>query len=157
MMRPSRKGLTVLVLAAAVSALPACGALSQTTTTLNYDAADGVSAQLGDVQAKNLVVVGDKGADGLLSGALVNTGQSDVAVTIATKGLTQSTQITVPPGQLVTLGSGSNEKSVVVSNVAAPGSLVQVTLSTPSGGQVQTQVPVVLPRFDYATVTPTAD
>jgi hypothetical protein len=157
-MRPSRQGARALALAAVVAALPACGYCSDTTTELDYEPADGVSAQVGDVLARNLVVVGDKGSEGLVSGALVNTGTSDQTVTIETKGSPQPVQISLSPGQLVTLGSGTDQKSVVVGNLSqAPGSLMPVTLSSPAGGDVVTNVPVLAPRFEYSTVTPTAN
>ncbi len=158
MIRPSRKGVRALALVAAVAALPACGYFSDTTTELDYNAADGVTARVGDVVARNLVVVGDKGSEGLVSGALVNNGSSDATVTIETTGQPQPVQLTVSPGQLITLGSGPDQRSVVVGNLSQPaGSLLKVTLSSPAGGEVVTSVPVVAPRFEYSTVTPTAN
>jgi hypothetical protein len=157
-MRPSRKGARALALAAALAALSACSTLSDTTTALDYEPADGVAAQVGDVLARNLVVVGDEGSEGLVSGALVNTGASDQTVTIQTKGSPQPVQISLSPGQLITLGSGTDQRSVVVGSLTqAPGTIVPVTLSSPSGGEVTANVPVVAPRFEYATVTPTAN
>ncbi len=87
MMRLRRQGARALALAAAVSALSACGYFSQTTTELDYNPSDGVSASVGAVGARNLLVVGDKGSEGLVSGALVNTGTSDATVTITTPEL----------------------------------------------------------------------
>lgn len=158
MMRPSRKGARALALAAALAALSACSTLSDTTTELDYEPADGVAAQVGDVLARNLVVVGDKGSEGLVSGALVNTGASDQTVTIETKGSPQPVQISLSPGQLITLGSGTDQRSVVVGSLTqAPGTMVKVTLSSPTGGEVTANVPVLAPRYEYATVTPTAN
>ena len=158
MTRPSLRGVRALALAAAVAALPACGYFSQTTTELNYNPSDGVSAQVGDVVARNLLVVGDQGSEGLVSGALANNGSTDAQVTISTKGSPQPVQVTVPPGQVVLLGSGQDQRSVVVGKLAkGPGSLLEVTLSSPSGGDVVTNVPVLAPQFEYSTVTPTAN
>ncbi|GAB3589509.1 hypothetical protein GCM10027446_02130 [Angustibacter peucedani] len=157
-MRPSRRGLAALALAAPLPLLGACAYLSPSSTETDYDAANGVTATVGDVLARDLVVVGDKGGEGLVSGALVNTGKADAAVTIETKGQPQPVKVTVPPGGLVRLGSGTDDTSVVVGDLAqGAGSLLEVTLSSPSGGSVVTSVPVVLPRFEYATVTPTAN
>ncbi|MGN6302042.1 MAG: hypothetical protein ACTHN8_13250 [Angustibacter sp.] len=158
MMRLRRQGARALALAAAVSALSACGYFSQTTTELNYNPSDGVSASVGDVGARNLLVVGDKGSEGLVSGALVNTGSSDATVTITAPGSPQPVQISVSPGQLVSLGSGTDQRSVVVGNLKQPaGSLVKITLSSPQGGEVSVDVPVVAPQNEYSTVTPTAN
>lgn len=158
MMRLRRKGVRALALAAAVSALSSCAYFSQTTTELNYNPSDGVSASVGDVGARNLLVVGDKGSEGLVSGALVNTGSSDVTVTITAAGSPQPVQIPVSPGQAVLLGSGADQRSVVVGNLKQPaGALMKITLSSPQGGETSVNVPVVAPQGEYSTVTPTAN
>jgi hypothetical protein len=157
-MRPSRRALVALALAGSMTVLSACAALSPNTTDENYDAANGVTATLGSVIGRDLVVIGDKGKEGLLSGGLVNRGQEDVSVVITAKGQPQPVTVMVPSGGLVTLGSGADQTSVVVGNLTvAPGALLDVTLSSPPGGQVVTAVPVLTPTAEYATVTPTAD
>ncbi|HEX3005496.1 MAG TPA: hypothetical protein VHO27_14875 [Angustibacter sp.] len=141
-----------------MSALSACGYFSQTTTELNYNPSDGVSASVGDVGARNLLVVGTQGSEGLVSGALVNNGTSDATVTISTPDSPQPVQISVPPNQIVLLGSGSDQRSVVVGNLKQPaGALTKITLSSPQGGEVSVDVPVVAPQGEYATVTPPAN
>lgn len=156
--RPRRHAAAALALTAALPVLAGCGIWSPTTTTLEYDPSDGVTAQIGDVLARNLLVVGDKGTAGLVSGALVNTGSADAAVTIQVKGQAQQpVTVTVPPGQVVQLGSGADQTSVAVAALpAAAGALVPVTLSSPAGGTVDATVPVLPPTLEYATVTPTA-
>jgi hypothetical protein len=157
-MRPSRRGLIALVVAGSVPLLASCGLLSPTSTDVEYDAANGVTAQLGDVVARDLLVVGTEGSEGLVSGALYNSGSTDAQVTIETKGQPQPVQVDVPPGQLVTIGSTGSRATVVVGNLTKPaGTFMDLTLTSPSGGTVVTAVPVVLPRFEYATVTPTAN
>lgn len=162
MKRPSshtsrRRALVAFALVAALPLLAGCGILSPTTTTINYDPSDGVTAQVGDVLARNLLVVGDKGTAGLVSGALVNTGAADAAVTIQVSGQVQPVTVTVPPGQVVLLGGGADQTSVVVAAMpAAAGALMPVKLSSPAGGTVDASVPVLPPRLEYTTVTPTA-
>ena len=47
---------------------------------------------------------------------------------------------------------------LVVGDLTVPaGSLLEITLSSPTGGSVQATVPVVAPQFEYSTVTPTAN
>jgi len=157
-MRPSRRGLVGLALVGSMTLLTSCATFSPITTNEAYDAADGVTANVGAVVARDLLVVGTKGAEGLLSGALVNTGTQDAQVTIQAKGQPQPVTVDVPVGTLVTLGSGADETNVVVGNLAVEaGSLLDVTMSSPSGGQVVTAVPVLLAEGQYATVTPTAN
>ncbi len=158
MMRPSRRGLLALTLAGSLPALTACALTSPASTQTNYQPGNGVSAQVGDVEARDLVVVGTEGGDALVTGALVNNGSKDATVTIETKGQPQPVRVVVSPGALITLGNGENETYVVVGNLSAPaGGLLDVTLSTPSGGQVVTGVPVLPPILEYTTVTPTAN
>ena len=53
---------------------------------------------------------------------------------------------------------GPDQRSVVVGNLKQPaGSLLQLTLSSPQGGDVNVTVPVVAPQNEYATVTPPAN
>jgi hypothetical protein len=147
-----------LAFVGSITLLTGCSALSPTTTDENYDAAEGVTANLGTVVARDLLVVGSKGQEGLLSGALVNNGQDDTTVTIETKGQPQPVTVDVPSGQLVTLGSGADQTNVVVGNLTVDaGALLDVTMSSPKGGSVVTGVPVLPAEGAFATVTPTAD
>ena len=98
MMRPSRRGLVALALVGSMTLLSSCAAFSPITTNENYDAADGVTANVGSVVARDLLVVGDKGKEGLLSGALVNNGTQDAQVTITAKGQPQPVTVDVPGG-----------------------------------------------------------
>jgi hypothetical protein len=156
--RPHRRALPAASAALLLPALASCAVFSPTTTQTSYAPADGVSAQVGTVAARNLLIVGNSGSDALLSGALVNEGSSAESVSISTEGLASPVTVNVPPGTLVELGSETGQTSVVIGDLKAKdGALTPVTLSTPSGGQVSTQVPIALPEGPFATVTPTAD
>jgi hypothetical protein len=136
--------------------LGGCGVFSPSTTSVNADYGIGITAVVGSVQARNLVVVGQKGAEGLLSGALVNDGQAAQTVTVQTDGQPQPVKVEVGPGSLVTLGGAGSGATIVVGDLEQPpGSAIQVTVSTPTGGSVQSSVPVVAPTGEYSTVTPT--
>jgi hypothetical protein len=157
-MRPSRRGLVGLALVGSMTLLTSCSTFSPISTDTDYDAADGVTAHVGTVVARDLLVVGTKGAEGLLSGALVNIGTQDAKVTIEAKGQPQPVTVEVLAGKLVTLGSGADQTNVVVGNLTVEaGALLDVTMSSPSGGQVVTAVPVLPAQGHYATVTPTAN
>ena len=133
-----------LALVAAVLALAGCSATNPIQTDHPYAASDGVQVRLGDVRAENLLAVTTAaGAPGALSGALVNSGTSDADVTL-TVGDT-STDVTVPAGSSVLIGTGSDtgEKVPLPTVTAAPGALLDVTLATPTAGSVHVQVPVL--------------
>lgn len=161
MKRPSRRGLVTLALAGSLGAtiglLPACSTLSPVTTQTSYAPSDGVNAKLGDIAAENLLIVGEKGSNGVLSGALINRASTAVEVTIAVKGQPQPVKVTLPADDLVKVGGASRQSQVVVGDLAQrAGTLLTVTLSTPSGGSVEVQVPVLTATGAYSTVTATA-
>lgn len=159
--RPRARALAVLPVAGALvaaGAVSGCSYLSPTTTALEYNPSDGVSASVGSVIARNLVVVGSKGSEGLVSGALVNQGSSSSTVTITSADQPQPVTVDVPPGQLVTLGGAGSGATVVVGNLKqAAGTIMPITMTSPSGGDVTVRLPIVPAQFAYATVTPTAD
>jgi glycine/D-amino acid oxidase-like deaminating enzyme len=156
-LRPSRLTMALLTLASAGAVLlTGCSVFSPSTTSVDAGYGAGVTTVVGSVQARNLVVVGEKGAEGLLSGALVNDGPGTQTVTVQTEEQPQPVKIEVAAGALVTLGADGSGATVVVGELKqSPGTSIQVTVSTPTGGSVQSLVPVVAPTREYASVTPT--
>jgi hypothetical protein len=110
------------------------------------------------VEAHDLVVVGDKGKPGVLTGALTNPGPQPVTVTVTAQGSTSPTEVQVPAGSSVQLGAANAGATVVVPSLQQPaGAMTGVQLSSPAGGQVQVQVPVLPTSYSYySTVTPPA-
>lgn len=164
-LRLRRRGIAALAAVAALPLLSACATFSPATTMIPYNASDGASVQLGQLEGANLLVVGSaKGAEGVLSGALVNKGTEDLQVAVSTEGAPTPVTITVPgqsmvkltaDGTAATAGSVDSSASVLVPSLAEPpGSYVTVQMATRSGGQVQVQVPIVPPQHEYATITP---
>ena len=170
MLRPTRARSAALVLAAPVlvGVLAGCG-LSPVQTSVAYDPSDGVSASVGDVQVRNLLVVGTTAeAPGVVSGVLLNDGTAAVTVTVAS-GTSAPVPVDVPAGGSVQLGeSGPDPAStpvpgapgraaVQLSPVGQPaGGVVPVTLTSASGGTTTVQVPVLPATNEYATLTPSA-
>jgi hypothetical protein len=154
---PSRRTIAGVLTVGALLAGGGCGAMSTTQVLKPAQLSDGVSATMGTVQAQSLVVVGDKGQPGVLTGAFTNSGTQPVTVMVSAAGASSPTPVQVPAGSVVTLGSSSGQASVVLPALqTAGGTLTGVQLSTPAGGQVQVQVPVhstnSLPY--YSTETP---
>lgn len=163
MLRPTtRAGVAALVLV--VPALAGCGP-APVGTSAEYAPSDGISASVGPVQVRNLLIVGsDAGQPAVVSGVLLNAGADPARVTLATDGAGRPEEVVVPGQgsvQLGALGPGENpagapRRAVVqFSSLAKPaGAMAAVTVST--GGEATTvQVPILAAVGEYATITPT--
>lgn len=158
MKRTSRRALIALATVGLLSLTSGCALWSNVTTQRPAVLSDGVSASVGDVGVRNLLVIGDEGKEGVVSGALVNLGTRQATVTVTTEGAAQPVQVPVPVGGLVTLGGEGTDATVVVGELKVPaGALMAVQLSSPAGGQVSVRVPVLPSSSYYATVTPPAN
>jgi len=153
-----RRNLSAVVTAGALLAGGGCSMLSATQVLKPAQLSDGVSTTVGEVKAQALLMVGEKGKPGVLTGALINQGPRPVTVTVAAQGSTTPTQVQVPAGSSVQLGSAGTGATIVVPSLEQPaGSMTGVQLSSPAGGQVQVQVPVLPTTYSYlSTVTPPA-
>lgn len=147
--RPSPRPIVLLTpalaLASAVAfAVSGCSTTNPIQTDRPYAASDGVQVTLGAVRAENLLAVTTAAdAAGALSGALVNSGSTPADVTITVGDSSQD--VTVAAGSSVLFGTGSDTGTQVPlpQVTAAPGALLDVTLSTPAAGTVHVQVPVL--------------
>lgn len=154
-----RSAGVMLAAVTAAATLTGCGQLTNPyTTELYYDAADGVSANLGDLEATDMLVVSDeKGSSGKLSGLVYNSGSSDSQLTISIGGSQQ--QVTIPAGESVRLDGKSNgNDGATVPAVSVPsldgakvGEQLQATLKTNQGGSTQLAIPVLLDQPPYGS------
>lgn len=156
---PRAKPLTAILTVTAAGALlglAACSTQSPMQTQGPYQPADGVAASLGTVQVRDLVIVAaSKGATGVLSGSLINTGPNPVSVTFLGRDQAEAGS---DPGTTVQLNAGQQQRitGVQLTGVpAAPGDLTDIVLRS-SAGEQYVSVPVLLPEFYYSTVTPTS-
>lgn len=168
--------LTAVAAAAALPLLSACATFSPATTTYPYNASDGISVDLGDLHAANLLVVGaEKGGTAVLSGALFNKGSESLQVAVSTQSAPTPVTIEVPGRSMVQLAAGGTGSAAAATSSAgasatgatggttatvlvpslpvAPGAVMTVQIATRAGGQTQVKVPVLLPQNEYATIT----
>jgi hypothetical protein len=148
-----RRVLPVVAIGAAI-ALSACQTQSPVQTEVPYNPADGVPVDLGQVQVRDLVVVG-QGRDkaGVISGSVSNNGDSEERVAFALPN-ESPVYATAPPHSTVRL---SEDQQVQLPSVpAAPGDVVTLTVQTASAPSAVASVPVVPASSYYASLAATA-
>ena len=141
---------------AGVFALSGCQVMSPVQTNVPYQPADGVAVDLGDVHIRDLVVVAaSKGEVGTLSALVVNNGTKPVTVTFAAGANGDSATAVIPAAAQTRLSGVPGTTPVTLRDIpTAPGGIILLTVSTPSGGAPQVSVPVLLPDGYYSTIPP---
>ena len=136
--------------------------LTYQATTEHYDASDGVSANVGDLNLRNILVVSDDGETGNLIMTVVNNGTDDVRLGVQFgDGGGETQQIEVESGATVTFGVDDVEGVDAVEPVllegmnAEVGGLLPMYFQYGDAEGVEKQVPVLdssLP--EYADLAP---
>lgn len=150
----------VLALAVAVGTA-GCGFIAPQATTKHYDASDGVSGDVGQIDVRNAFIVtdGTGGKVGNLVVSLVNTDSKSHRVAITSGSTGSAAYVTVQPGEVKKIGAQPDKASS--SNVfltpfdALPGSNYDVYFQYGDATGVKLQVPVLdggLP--DYKSLVP---
>jgi hypothetical protein len=152
---PVRRTGSLAAALAATALLAGCSATNPITTSFDYDPSDGVGERLGDVRVGNiLVLTSEEGAAGTVIGFVANSGRTDASVALAVGG-EQSVEIDVPAGQTVRLGPEGDETVELAAVPGAPGSKVEVTVTSDVSGAATFQVPVLDGTFpEYADLVP---
>jgi hypothetical protein len=147
--RPARPALARVALVAlaglGVLGLTACSVTNPMTTKNDYAASDGVRVDLGEATVINLLVLtAAEGEPGTVLGAVANHGRERVTVTVALAAdAAQDTSFDVAGGGTVVIGPERDETLDLDSTPAAPGTLIELTLTSDRGGSTTVQVPVL--------------
>ncbi|NAZ85596.1 hypothetical protein [Kineococcus indalonis] len=174
-MKLRQRAAVALVTAASTVAVAGCTVFSPAVTLRPYDPSDGKNSRVAGVEVRNALVV-SPGVDepGVVSVTLVNSSDTDESVTVSADvdaGQAPSQTFTVPAGQVLQVGASAAATPEGASTVEGPeqdagwmqipqvpvypGQTVQVTFRAGSETS-QVEAPVVLPCFEYASLTPTA-
>ena len=133
-----------------------CAMLTYQATTEKYDASDGVSADIGDLDLRNILLVSEDGDEGTLVMTVVNTGEKDATLGVQVgEGGGDVTEIEVEAGETVVLG-GEDEKKVVLEGLDAEvGGLAVLFFQAGDAEGLEKQVPVLDSRLpEYADLAP---
>jgi hypothetical protein len=147
---PKNRVQRALVAGAAALALlgtAGCSAINEQATTFSYAASDGVVADIGPIDLRNLMIVAaDAESPGRVLGTAANTSDSPVQLSLAVAGSNAS--VTVPANGQIRFEQDENETTL--SNPGGvPGSIVDVTVQVNSDSEV-VGVPVLdgtLPEY----------
>ncbi|WP_250444569.1 hypothetical protein, partial [Actinotalea sp. C106] len=152
-----RRAASVGLAAAAVLGLGACSATNPITTTMNYDASDGVGAEVGDIRAGNLILLTEsEGAAGTVIGWVSNDGTDRATVTLALDGTALGSPIRLAAGETVLLGPDRDRTVDVDAAPGAPGSLVEMTVAADAAGTTTIDIPILDGAFsEYTDLVPT--
>lgn len=155
-----RLGLGTATLVTAVG-LSACQVSSPTATDFEYDPADGLSVQLGEVELLDVLVVSTgAGEPGVVSGYAVNESSEPVTLDITMETddgerVPLSPAVEIPAGSGVRIDAydpvaGDFGEPVRIPEVPVPaGLLVTLRLSSSESEIASSRVPVFTPVYPY--------
>ncbi|MEA5456476.1 hypothetical protein SPF06_17230 [Sinomonas sp. JGH33] len=165
---PAMRAALAAALGVGLLTATGCGYINPQQTSIQYSASDGVRADVGTVQLRNVLIAssGKAGsastpsadAPGRLLGSLYNTSGQDASVVLSTPS-SGSVRVDIPKNG--TLHLEQNPNPVTFSHVGGlPGSLVDVKV-TVDGKTQEVQIPVLDGTLDQyrqyiPTPTPTA-
>lgn len=131
-----------------------CGYINPQQTNEQYSPSDGVRADLGSLQLRNMLIVStDANKPGRVIGAVFNTSSSDATLTISGAG---GSQATIPvKAKSQTYLNENTDPAVLSTSGGAPGSMVSVTIKTGPDSRT-VQFPVMDASLkEYAKYLPT--
>lgn len=145
-----KRSMMAAALSAGLLGLAGCGYINAQQTTQQYAASDGVHADVGPVQLRNmLIVASDENRPARVIGAIYNSSPNDITVTLSGA---EGAQAEVPVEKnSYTLLNDSTEPVVLGAAGGKPGSLVDIKVTAGGTNPSQTiKVPVLdatLPEY----------
>ena len=129
--------------------------LTYQATTEHYDPSDGVSADVGALDLRNILVVSEDGEDGNLVLTVVNTGEDDVELGVQVgEGGGEPLIIEVEAGATVSLG-GDEEPLLLEGIDTQPGALLPLYFQYGTAEGIEKLVPVLDGRLpEYSDLAP---
>ncbi|NYD99736.1 hypothetical protein BJY21_000921 [Kineosphaera limosa] len=151
--------LALVTGSAMVLSLSACQWNSEITSMKQYDPADGVSAQLGNLHLNNLIVISDaEGGQGNVVGLAINGTDAPAQVQVSAVNAGQAgaagapLEVAAHSSQQLTEPEGGRATSIPTVQVP-PGAMMQLLVQT-NLGQTVVDVPVLPPEGYYVGYGP---
>ena len=130
--------------------------LTYQATTEHYDASDGVSVDVGDLDLRNILIVSEDGVDGNLVMTVVNRGESDATLGVQFgAGGGEVIEVEVEAGQTLVLGSEEDEPILLEGIDTEVGALLPMYFQYGDAEGVEKEVPILDARLpEYADLAP---
>jgi hypothetical protein len=130
-----------------------CAMITYQATTEKYDPSDGVSADLGALAVRNILVVSEDGEEGNMVLSVTNSGTEDATLEIQVAG--ETVEVDVDAGQTVSPGAGDEEPVLIERLDAEVGGLVPVFFTAEGVEGREISVPVLDGRLpEYEALVP---
>ena len=126
-----------------------CAMITYQATTEPYDPSDGVSADVGDLALRNILVVSEDGDEGSMTLSVSNSGSEDATLELEVGG--ETLEVDVDAGQTVAPGAGDEDPLLIERLDAEVGGLVPVFVTTEGAEGREVRVPVLdgrLPEYE---------
>lgn len=154
----ARTMATVLVAAGILLGTSGCNLFAPQATTIQYDASDGVSGDLGDLAIRNAMLITEDGENANLVVHVVNSADEDIELLVQYEGVDEKVDrtLTIDANATTEIGIPGGE-SVAVQNLnATAGSLFPVYFQYGDLTGVELLVPVLDGTLaEYSTLVPT--
>lgn len=151
---------SVALAAALAGGLAGCNLVSPQSTTIQYDASDGVGLSVGDLELRNILILVNPETEGpqttgSLIGTVVNHAEIAGVIDVTIDGA--AAQIPIDPQTgLTQVGYGDGEQILLEGAVLELGGDAEVTFTGPTGSTETIAVPVLDGTLDeYSTLVPT--
>ena len=128
-----------------------CAMITYQATTEKYDPSDGVSADLGTIDLRNVLVVSEDGEEGNLIASISNTGEDDATLEIEVVETGDTFEVDVDAGETVSLGAADEEPLLIADLGAEVGGLVAIYFQHGTEEGRELGVPVLdgrLPEYE---------
>lgn len=150
---------TVVVAAGLLVGTSGCTLFAQQATTIQYDASDGVSGNIGDLAIRNAMLITADGENANLVVHVVNTGDDDVDLLVQYEGVDEKVTktVTIDANATTEIGLPGGEELGTESLNATAGSLFPVFFQYGDRTGIELLVPVLDGTLnEYATLVPTS-
>ena len=132
-----------------------CAMITSQATTEKYDASDGVAADVGTLDIRNILVVSEDGRDGNLVMTVVNTGEDDVTLEVQAVDGNASAELDIDAGETISLGTDQEDPLLLEGIDAEVGSLVPLYFQYDTEEGAEVKVPVLDGRLpEYQDLVP---